>query len=196
MTRRLWIGGALAVPVVALDMGGHLALPARPVCLDRAAVRHAGRAVGRLAVLRARRAVGRARALNMFTLIALGTGTAWLYSVAGDRRIRPAGLFRIGRRHHRADPARPGPRIARARGDLRRDPRPARPRAAHGAPDRQGRQRRGSRDRRDRVGDRLRVRPGEKVPVDGIVDRRQRRGRRIDRHRRADAGREGARRQA
>ncbi len=62
MTRRFWIGLVLGVPVVALEMGGHLVGAARvdqPVAveLDPARARDAGRAVGRLAVLRARLAV-------------------------------------------------------------------------------------------------------------------------------------------
>ena len=44
-------------------------------------------------------------------------------------------------------------------------------------------------------GERLRVRPGEKVPVDGIVTRGPQRGRRVDDHRRVDAGRKSAGRQ-
>ena len=71
----------------------------------------------------------------MFTLIAMGTGVAWVYSVVatvfpglfpaafrGARR-RGAGLFRGGRRHHRA-------RAARARcSSCRRASRPAAPSA-------------------------------------------------------------------
>ena len=69
MTRRLWIGGALAVPVVALDMGGHLfdlhrLLPHGMIGLAAAGAGDAGRAVGRLAVLRARLAVGAHRAIS------------------------------------------------------------------------------------------------------------------------------------
>jgi heavy metal translocating P-type ATPase len=95
MTRRFWIGLVLTLPVFALEMGGHLfdighlvgaqtsnwiqMVLATPVVL------WAGWpffARGWVSV--------RNRSLNMFTLIALGTGAAWLYSMAGT--LAP-GLF-------------------------------------------------------------------------------------------------------
>jgi Cu+-exporting ATPase len=95
MTRRLWIGGALAVPVVALDMGGHLFdlhrfLPHGMtgwllLALSTPVVLWAGWPF----LVRGWQSV-RTRNLNMFTLIALGTGTAWLYSVVAT--VAP-GLF-------------------------------------------------------------------------------------------------------
>ena len=59
MTRRFRIGLALAVPVVALEMGGHLPglhalVGQQPSNWIQFALGDAGRAVGRLAVLRAR----------------------------------------------------------------------------------------------------------------------------------------------
>ena len=95
MTRRLWIGGALAVPVVALDMGGHFLGLHRLVpvgmtnwlllALSTPVVLWAGWPF----FVRGWQSV-RTRNLNMFTLIALGTGTAWLYSVVAT--VAP-GLF-------------------------------------------------------------------------------------------------------
>ena len=86
MARRFWIGLALALPVVALEMGGHLAnlhmligrnasnwlqlVFATPVVLW----------AGWPFFVRGWRSV-LTRNLNMFTLIALGTGVAWVYSV-------------------------------------------------------------------------------------------------------------------
>ena len=101
MSRRFWIALALAVPVFALEMGSHvldlhrfvsgqtsnwvqLAL-ATPVVLW----------AGWPFFARAWASV-RNRSLNMFSLIALGTGAAWLYSIVGTLapRLFP-GEFRM-----------------------------------------------------------------------------------------------------
>jgi Cu+-exporting ATPase len=88
MTRRFWIGTALTVPVFALEMGGHMTnlnhlLGQQPsnwiqLLLGTPVVLCAGwpffvRAVASL----------KNHSLNMFSLIALGTGAAWLYSIVG-----------------------------------------------------------------------------------------------------------------
>jgi cation transport ATPase len=87
MTRRFWIGGVLTIPVVILEMGRHLI----DVIADAVSTEVSNWAqlmfatpvvlwagwpffVRGLASLRTRN-------LNMFTLIAMGTGVAWLYSV-------------------------------------------------------------------------------------------------------------------
>ena len=86
MTRRFWVGLLLSIPVVALEMGGHLTnlhmllgrnasnwlqlVLATPVALW----------AGWPFVVRGWRSVI-TRNLNMFTLIAMGTGVAFLYSV-------------------------------------------------------------------------------------------------------------------
>lgn len=85
-TRRFWVGLVLTLPVFALEMGGHLAnlhmfIPgqmsnwiqfalATPVVLW----------CGWPFFERGRTSL-RTRRLNMFTLIAMGVGVAWLYSV-------------------------------------------------------------------------------------------------------------------
>jgi P-type Cu+ transporter len=86
MTRRMWIGLALAVPVVALEMGGHVVnLP----------MRLAGGTSNWIQLVSATPVVLWAGwpffvrtwaslvsgNLNMFTLIATGTGIAWVYSL-------------------------------------------------------------------------------------------------------------------
>jgi P-type Cu+ transporter len=186
MKRRFWLGLALALPVVALEMGGHLAnlhmivdptwsnwlqfVFATPVVLW----------AGWPFFVRGWQSLV-TRNLNMFTLIAMGTGVAWLYSVVA---IVFPGLF---------PPAFRGPdgTVAvyfeaaavitvlvllgqvlelRAReqtsGAIRAlldlAPKTARRIRADGQDEEVA---------LDAivVGDRLRVRPGEKVPVDGMI---------------------------
>jgi len=88
MTRRLWIGAALALPVFALEMGSHLFglhhLLAQQssnwiqLLLGSPVVLWAGWPFFVRAVASVKH-----RSLNMFTLIALGTGAAWTYSIVG-----------------------------------------------------------------------------------------------------------------
>ena len=86
MTQRFWVGLALAIPVLILEMGGHLTgltmmlgqqfsnwlqlILATPVVLW----------AGWPFFVRGLQSLV-TRNLNMFTLIALGTGVAWVYSV-------------------------------------------------------------------------------------------------------------------
>jgi Cu+-exporting ATPase len=95
MTKRLWIGALMTAPVFALEMGGHVfdlhhlvaqqtsnwiqLLLATPVVIW----------AGWPFFTRAAASV-KNRSLNMFSLIALGTGAAWLYSIVGT--LAP-GLF-------------------------------------------------------------------------------------------------------
>ena len=186
MTRRLWIGGALAVPLVALDMGGHLfglhgllphgVMPWLLMALATPVVLWAGWPF----FLRGWQSV-RTGHLNMFTLIALGTGVAWIYSVVAT--MAP-GLFPAGLRG--ADGSVPvyfepaavivvlvlvgqvlELRARDATGGAIKALLGLAPRTALRI-DAAGNDAEVAIDR-IAVGDRLRVRPGEKVPVDGAV---------------------------
>ena len=147
------------------------------------------------------------RNLNMFTLIAMGTGVAWVYSVVAtlapgvfpaafrEPRRRGRGVFRGGGGHHGPRPARAGAGAARPREHERRHPGAPRPRAEDRAPHPQ---------RRDRGGGAARQRACRRPPArapgrEGAGRRRRRRRaqrrRRVDGHRRVDAGDQGARRQ-
>ena len=186
MTRRLWIGGALALPVVVLDMGGHfidlhgLIPHGLSNWIQLAFATPAVLWAGWPFFERGARSIVR-RALNMFTLIALGTGAAWLYSVVAT--VAP-GLFPPAFRV--ADGSVPVYFEAAAvivvlvlLGqvlELRaRDVTGGAIKALLGLAPRTAL--RVGADGNDSevaieaiaVGDRLRVRPGEKVPVDGVV---------------------------
>lgn len=186
MTRRFWISGALALPAVVLEMGGHLAGPhnwidqtlsnwiqlvfATPVVLW----------AGWPFFVRGWQSLV-TRNLNMFTLIAMGTGVAYVYSLIGT--IAPQ-IFPATFRGHdgavavyfeaaavitvlvllgqvlelRARDATSGAIKAL----LQLAPKTARRVDADGS------------EHEVEIdtlhaGDRLRVRPGEKVPVDGVI---------------------------
>jgi Cu+-exporting ATPase len=86
MTRRFWIGLALTLPVFALEMGGHL------IGLDHLIPRTTSNWIQMLLAtpvvlwagwpffVRGWQSLVN-RSLNMFTLIAMGTGVAWVYSM-------------------------------------------------------------------------------------------------------------------
>ncbi len=185
MTRRFWIALVVAAPVVALEMGGHLLDAHR---LAAQASHWAQLALATPVVLWAGRpffaralASIRNRSLNMFTLIAMGTGVAWTYSVVAtlapgifppEFRGRDGAapvyfeaaavitvLVLLGQVLELRARERTGGAI-RALLDLA--PKTARKIFADG----------GERDiglAEIEVGDRLRVRPGEKIPVDGAL---------------------------
>lgn len=186
MTRRFWVGLVLSVPVVILEMGGHLVgghewidqtlsnwvqlVLATPVVIW----------AGWPFFVRGWQSL-MTRNLNMFTLIAMGTGVAWVYSIVAT--VAP-GVFPATFRAHdgavavyfeaaavitvlvllgqvlelRAREATSG--AIKALLDLA--PKTARRIRADGTDEE-------VEIAALQVGDRLRVRPGEKVPVDGEI---------------------------
>jgi P-type Cu+ transporter len=186
MTRRFWIGAVLSIPPVVLEMGGHLA--GSHGWVDRALSNWIQLVFATPVVLwagwpffvRGWQSLV-TRNLNMFTLIAMGTGVAYLYSVIGTLvpQIFPATfrshggavavyfeaaavitvLVLLGQvLELRAREATSGaikallqlaPKTARRIGDDGHEHEVEIESLA--------------------VGDKLRVRPGEKVPVDGVI---------------------------
>jgi P-type Cu+ transporter len=203
--------GAPRPPLVVLVMGDAL-LPGTPIAdllapaarLDRAAAATPGLLWAAWPFfVRAVQSV-RNRSLNMFTLIGLGVGVAYAYSVvatlapalpglvprgmaAGRRLLRGRG----GDRH--AGAPRPGARAARARAAPARDPRAARPGAEDRAPAARRRQRGGRARSMRRPATGCACGRARRCRSTASCSRAQQR-RRVDGHRRADAGREGARR--
>jgi heavy metal translocating P-type ATPase len=184
MTRRLWIGAALTLPVFLLAMS-HL-IPNAPAWMSGDFSRWIQFALTTPVVLwagwpffvRGWRSILSGH-LNMFTLIAIGVGVAWLYSCVA---LFFPGLFPPSMAHHE----KPGLYFEAAAMitvlvlvgqvlELR-----ARGRTGHAirrlldlTPPTARLVRNG--EERDvplaevKTGDRLRVRPGEKIPVDGIL---------------------------
>ncbi|CAN7508384.1 heavy metal translocating P-type ATPase [Devosia sp. LjRoot3] len=186
MTLRFWVGSALAIPVFVLEMAAHLvdlhhwispqALNWIQLALATPAVLWAGwpffeRGFASL----------RNRSLNMFTLIAMGIGVAWIYSVVAT--LLPGTFPESMRTMEGAVPVYfEAAAVITALAllgqvlELRaREKTSGAIKALLGlAPKRARRIREDGSDEEvdvDQVvvGDRLRVRPGEKVPVDGGV---------------------------
>ncbi|EAQ35730.1 heavy-metal transporting P-type ATPase [Nitrobacter sp. Nb-311A] len=185
MTRRFWVGLAFSVPVVILEMGGHFVgghgwidqtlsnwvqlVLATPVVIW----------AGWPFFVRGWQSL-MTRNLNMFTLIAMGTGVAWVYSIVAT--VAPGVFPAVFKAHDavavyfeaaavitvlvllgqvlelRAREATSG--AIKALLDLA--PKTARRIRADGTDEE-------VEIAALQVGDRLRVRPGEKVPVDGEV---------------------------
>ncbi len=86
MKRRFWIGLALAVPLMALEMGNHflgldqVIAPQVSNWIQFALATPVVLWAGAPFFVRGWRSL-KTRNLNMFTLIAMGTGVAWVYSV-------------------------------------------------------------------------------------------------------------------
>ena len=190
MRRRLWAAIALAVPIVVLTMGTYV--PGFGPALERVVPRAASDWIqlvlatpivvwaGSIFFVRGWRSILN-RSLNMFTLIALGTGTAYLDSVVATLApgIFPAGfrgadgavdtyfeaaavitvLVLVGQVLELRARERTGGAIRAL---------------LHLAPKTTWRLRDDGTDEevaleRVQVGERLRVRPGDAVPVDGVV---------------------------
>jgi Cu+-exporting ATPase len=188
MTRRFWIGLALAIPLLAFVMGDMI--PGEPL---RHLLPPGLMAWGQLVLatpvvlwggwpffVRARLSIVN-RSLNMFTLIALGTGLAYVYSVVA---VLAPGLFPDSFRAHGGQVGLYFEAAAvitvlvllgqvlelRARSQTS-----GAIKALLGLAPRTARRLRADGTEEDvalelvQPGDRLRVRPGEKIPVDGTV---------------------------
>jgi P-type Cu+ transporter len=186
MTRRFWVALALSVPVFALQMGGHLEglhqfIPEGVSNWIQLALATPAALWGGWPFFERGWASLKTRKLNMFTLIALGVGVAWAYSIVataaptlfpsafrGDHGavavyfeaaavittlVLLGQVLELGAREQTGGAIRAlidlAPKTARrVRGDGGDDEIPL---------------------EAVQIGDALRVRPGEKVPVDGEI---------------------------
>jgi Cu+-exporting ATPase len=183
MTRRLWVAAALSVPLLAIAMGGDSLgiLPPRAMAWLQLALATPAVLWGGWPFFERGWESLKNRHLNMFTLIALGTGVAYLYSVVAA--VMP-GVFPASFRGPDGDV----PLYFEAASvitalvllgqvlELRaRSQTSGAIRALLDLAPKQARLVREDGAERDIPveqvvpGDRLRVRPGEKVPVDGVV---------------------------
>ena len=185
MTRRLWIGAALAVPLVILEMGAHVlgldryVSPRLSVWIQFVLATPVVLWAGFPFFARAWASL-RNRSLNMFSLIGLGVGASYLYSLAATF---VAGLFPQTLRHdgvvavyYEASAVitvlvllgqvlelRARERTGSAiRALLNLAPKTARRVRADGKDEEVALE-------QVKIGDWLRIRPGDSVPVDGIV---------------------------
>jgi Cu+-exporting ATPase len=184
MTRRFWVALALTVPVFVLEMGAHLGIMnlVSPVTSNWISFVLATPVVlwaGTPFFVRGWRSVV-TRHLNMFTLIAMGTGVAWVYSVVAT--LAPRSFPPAFRDHHGAVAvyfeAAAVIIVLVLLGQIlelrARNQTSGAIRALLGLAPKSAR-RIGPAGDEDVVldlivvGDRLRVRPGEKIPVDGVV---------------------------
>ncbi|HEY8032533.1 MAG TPA: heavy metal translocating P-type ATPase [Methylocella sp.] len=186
MTRRFWIALALSLPVVVLEMGGHLFNLHRLISQETSnwvqfvlatpVVLWAGwpffeRGARSLAT----------RNLNMFTLIAMGTGVAWVYSTAATMApgLFPEAFQGAGGAVAIYFEAAAVITVLVLLGQVlelraREQTSNAIKALLNLAPKSARRVRNDGSDEEVQldaiaVGDRLRVRPGEKVPVDGAI---------------------------
>jgi heavy metal translocating P-type ATPase len=187
MTRRFWVGVALSIPVVILGMGRDL-IPWLHDNISATTSAWTQLALATPVVLWAGWpffvrgwASVRTMKLNMFTLIAMGTGVAWLFSVVATVApdIFPAAFREDGAVEVYFEAAAVITTLVLLGQVLELRAREATSGAIKALLDLSPKTARRVRDDgtdeevtldQVQIGDLLRVRPGEKVPVDGVVE--------------------------